>query len=191
MSAWMWLVVPAAVLLYVIWTFNRMVALRVRARNAWSDVDVQLKRRADLVPSLVETVRGYAGHEADTLARAVAARAHAKEAEEAPPEARSHAEGEVSREVGRLFALVEAYPELRADASFQSLHRSLVDIEEHLQAARRYYNAVVRDYNTLIEQVPASFIAALFRFRAREFFRLESAAEAEAPGVALAEEAGR
>jgi LemA protein len=175
----------AALVLYVVWIFNRLIALRVRAGNAWSDIDVQLKRRWDLLPPLVETVRGYATHESRTLEETVAARSRAQQAER--PAARAGAEAQVSRQVVQLFALAEAYPDLKASEMFRSLHDQLVEVEDHLQSARRYYNAVVRDYNTLLTQFPHRLAAAAFRFQPREFFELESAAEAAAPIVKLKE----
>lgn len=157
----------------VVWVFNRLISLGVRASNAWSDIDVQLKRRADLIPPLVETVRGYAAHESRTLEAAVQARSGAQRARGVAE--RSRRESDVSHEVHQLIALAEAYPDLKADQVFLSLHRQLVEIEDHLQSARRYYNAVVRDYNTLIHQFPHVIIAAAFRFKPREFFEIDEA----------------
>jgi LemA protein len=186
MPDWLWL--PAglvlAVLAYGIWTFNRLVALRKRGDGAWSDIDVQLKRRADLVPALVETVKGYARHESTTLEAAVAARNQAAQATTVAD--RAEREQSVARAVGRLFALAEAYPDLKASAGFQQLHRSLVDVEDHLQSARRYYNAVVRDYNTLVESFPPNVVANLTGFPPRDFFQLDSQSERAVPPVTFA-----
>jgi LemA protein len=153
--------------LYAVWIFNRLISLNVRAANAWSDIDVQLKRRADLVPSLVQTVRGYAAHEMSTLQGVVQMRAGNNQVGVAQ---RAQQETQVAREIHRLIAVAEAYPNLKADQMFLSLHRQLVEVEDHLQSTRRYYNAVVRDFNTLLHQFPHSIIAAVLRFRPREFF---------------------
>jgi LemA protein len=169
------------VLLYVIWTFNRMVRLRKQADNAWSDIDVQLKRRWDLVPALVETVKGYSRHEASTLEGVVSARKEAKRAES--PAERGAKESTLTGAVHSIFALVEAYPDLKASESYQELHRSLVEIENNVQYARRYYNAVVRDLNTLLATFPPNLVAGPFGFREREFFELEDTSERQAPRV--------
>lgn len=172
-------VVVAAI---AVWIFNRLISLRVRANNAWSDIDVQLKRRADLIPPLVATVRGYAAHESSTLEGAIAARSGAQHAQSVAE--RSDRETTVSREIHRLVALAEAYPNLKADQVFLSLHHQLVEVEDALQSARRYYNAVVRDYNTLTQQFPHSIIAMLFGFKPREFFEIEDS-QIAAPVVDL------
>ncbi|MEE8171283.1 MAG: LemA family protein [Phycisphaerae bacterium] len=172
-----------AAALYAVVVFNRLVSLRSRANNAWSDIDVQLKRRWDLIPRLVETVRGYAAHESQTLERTMQARNAAARAQ--TPGAHGAAESHLSGCSFQILALAEAYPDLKADELFRSLHDDLVDVEDHLQSARRYYNAVVRDLNTAIQRFPAVFIARPFRFRPYEFFELESSAEAAAPRVRL------
>jgi LemA protein len=180
------IIVAATVLLVVIWIFNRLISLKVRTSNAWSDIDVQLKRRADLVPSLVQTVRGYAAHENTTLQNAIAARNQAGDVQS--PAERGRIEAEMSRQLTKIIALSEAYPDLKADELFRSLHNSLVEIEDNIQSARRYYNAVVRDYNTMLRQFPQSMVAAAVRMQPREFFELENAAEANAPVVDLKKE---
>jgi LemA protein len=161
--------------------YNRLVALRNRAGGAWSDIDVQLKRRHDLIQSLVETVRGYAKHERDTLDAIVAARSAATVALKDGAEAAAPAESEFAKGIGRLFAVVEAYPDLKADQNFRQLHRSLVEVEEGIQNARRYYNAVVRDLNTRIQSFPDLIVARLARFKERSFFELDAAAERAVP----------
>ncbi|MHC4990065.1 MAG: LemA family protein [Planctomycetota bacterium] len=171
----------AAVTVYAVWIFNRLIRLRARARNAWSDVDVQLKRRWELVPPLVETVRGYAAHESGTLEQVVEARAGAERAHDELD--RGSSEARVSRGLHDLLVLAEAYPDLKADGLFRSLHEQLVDIEAHLQAARRYYNAVVRDLNTTIQMFPHSLVARSFRFHTREFFQLDDSAESAVPSI--------
>jgi LemA protein len=174
--------VLAAALGYGLWTFNRFVALRTRSDNAWSDIDVQLKRRWDLVPRLVDAVRGYASHEKATLENAALARAGAQRA--GSPGERAEAEAALDDVTGRLLAVAEAYPELKASELFLRLQSDLVDVEDHLQHARRYYNAVVRDYNTMLDQFPPSVVAKLMRFAPREFFGLNDSSESNAPSVA-------
>jgi LemA protein len=169
--------------LFVIATYNGLVRLRVQAENAWADIDVQLKRRYDLIPNLVETVKGYAAHEKGTLEAVINARNRAMSAQ--GPAARAEAEGMLAGALRQLFALAEAYPQLRAVESFTSLQNSLNEIEEHVQNARRYYNAVVRDFNTRIAQFPSNLVAGMFGFAAREFFELKDAAQREAPKVSF------
>ena len=168
-------------LVYGVWTFNRMVGLGKRADGAWSDIDVQLKRRWDLVPALVETAKGYSRHETGTLERVTSARAAAQRADSVA--ARGTRESELTGAVRGVFALVEAYPDLEASRSYLELHASLVEIEDQVQYARRYHNAVVRDLNTLLAGFPSSLVARLCGFRQREFFELDDAAERAAPRV--------
>ena len=171
------------VVAYAVWTFNRLVRLRQLGANAWADIDVQLKRRHDLIPQVVAVVKGHAGYERETLEAVVNARARALEA--TGPAARAEAEAPVAGSLNRIFALAEAYPDLRAMQSFRDLQRTLSEVEDHLQNARRYYNAVVRDLNTKIAQFPFNLIAGLARIEPREFFGLDSAAEAAVPSVSL------
>ena len=166
---------------FLIATWNGLTRLRQLARNAWADIDVQLRRRHDLVPNLVRVVEGHAGYERRTVEAVVEARNRAQGA--AGPAAAGAAEAELSGQVGRLLAIAEAYPDLKAGGSFLELQRSLVDIEDHIQNARRYYNAVVRDLNTRIEQFPANLIAGTLGFRREEFFGLADPAEAAVPEV--------
>ncbi len=161
--------------------YNRLVKLRQTVRNAWSDIDVQLKRRHDLVPNLVETVKGYASHEQETLDAVIKARNSAISA--AGPAEAAAAENQLSGALRQLFALSESYPQLRAVEGFTELQGSLKEIEEAVQNSRRYYNAVVRDYNTTIEQVPSNIVANAFRFQPEEFFELEDRMEREVPKV--------
>jgi LemA protein len=172
------------VVLYLIWTFNRLVSLNKRAQGAWSDIDVQLKRRWDLVPSLVETVKGYARHESSTLENVVAARSQATRAGSMIQ--RGDSERGLSTAVSGLFAVAEAYPELKASQNFQELQKSLVEIENTVQYARRYYNAVVRDLNTLVQSFPSNLVASAMGFAERSYFQLDDA-EREAPRVDLTE----
>lgn len=169
---------------FLILTWNSLTRLRQLARNAWADIDVQLKRRHDLVPNLVAAVQGHAGYERQTLEAVVEARNRATTA--AGPAAAGAAEGVLAAQVGRLLAIAEAYPDLKAAGSFLELQRGLVEIEDHIQNARRYYNAVVRDLNTKIELFPSNLVAGLLGFRREEFFGLEDRAEAAVPRVGTA-----
>lgn len=185
----LWIVggVVALALVYLAWTYNRLVELNKRADGAWSDIDVQLKRRWDLVPALVETVKGYARHESGTLEGVVEARSKAEQSDS--PARRGDAERGLSAAVGRLFALAEAYPELKAGGNFQDLHKSLVEIENNVQYARRYYNAVVRDLNTLVESFPSSLVASASGFGLRDYFQIDEA-ERATPRVGFEAEVG-
>ena len=158
---WIVAVMAAVVFGYAIWTFNRLVGLSKRADSAWSDIDVQLKRRWDLVPALVETVKGYTRHESSTLEHVVEARGQAVHSASIPE--RGAREQNLSAAVSRLFAVAEAYPDLKATQNFQDLQRNLVEIENNIQYARRYYNAVVRDWNTLVESIPSCWVAVAGR----------------------------
>jgi LemA protein len=174
------LLVPAIIGILI---YNRLVALRVETDSSWADIDVQLKRRHDLIPNLVETVKGYAGHERETLESVTRARTSAVQATEAPPEQRAAAENVLTGALGRLFALAESYPQLRAAEPFQELQRSLSEVESDLQQARRYYNAVVRDLNTKVAQFPSNIVASIASIQAREFFEVEIPEQREAPRV--------
>lgn len=179
----LWIVALFGILVVLlIAIYNSLVRLRVQADNAWSDIDVQLKRRYDLIPNLVETVKGYAGHEKQTLEAVVNARSRAMAAQ--GPAAKAEAEGMLTGALKSLFALAEAYPQLRAVESFTQLQASLNQIEDAVQSARRYYNAVVRDLNTKIAQFPSNLVAGIFGFQPREFFELSSA-EREVPRVSF------
>ena len=175
---WILLLVVAAIAGFIIVIYNRLVGLRVRADNAWADIDVQLKRRHDLIPNLVETVKGYATHERSTLEAVISARSRAVDARGAGPAERAEAEGMLTRALGGLFALSEAYPQLRATENFQQLQASLSAVEDALQNARRYYNAVVRDLNTAVQQFPSNMVASIFGFGTREFFEISEAERA-------------
>jgi LemA protein len=152
--------------------YNGLVRLNVQAGNAWADIDVQLKRRSDLIPNVVETVKGYASHERQTLEAVVNARNRAVASQGAGPAERGQAEGALTGALRGLFALAESYPQLRAAENFGQLQSTLGQIEEAVQNARRYYNAVVRDLNTKIQQFPSNLVAGTFGFRTREFFEI-------------------
>lgn len=185
MPDWGWIavLVVGVALGYVLWTYNRLVALSKRADAAWSDIDVQLKRRWDLVPALVATVEGYTRHEKDTLERAVSARDQASHAETLAN--RGESEKTLSAAVGRIFALAEAYPDLKANQNFLDLQKNLVEIENNVQSARRYHNAVVRDLNTLVERFPALLVAGPTGFATRSYFQLDDESQRNAPQVSL------
>ena len=177
------LVVIALLALSVVFTYNGLVRLRVQCDNAWADIDVQLKRRYDLIPNLVETVKGYAAHERGTFEAVVAARNQAMSAQ--GPMAKGHAESTLSGALRQLFALSEAYPQLQAAQNFAQLQSTLGQIEDTLQNARRYYNAAVRDLNTRVEQFPSNLVAGMGNFKPREFFEISAPAEREAPHVSF------
>ncbi len=188
---WIVGIAVVVVLAYLVWTYNQLVGLSKRADAAWSDIDVQLKRRWDLVPTLVETVKGYAHHESSTLERVVAARGQAVQSTSIAE--RGTQEHNLAAAVSRLFAVVEAYPDLKANQNFQNLHRTLVEVEDNIQYARRYYNAVVRDWNTLVGSIPSAWVAAAAGYGERAYFQLDDAeratprvtfADSPAPGTA-------
>jgi LemA protein len=176
-------VIVVGLALYLMTAYNGLVRLKVQCDNAWSDIDVQLKRRYDLIPNIVETVKGYAAHEKGTLEAVVAARNQAMTAQ--GPAAKGEAEGMLAGALRQVFALAEAYPQLRAVESFTQLQTTLNQIEDTLQNARRYYNAVVRDFNTMIEQFPSSLVAGMGHFKEREFFQVVVPAEREVPKVSF------
>ena len=172
------LLVAVAVVVY-----NRLVVLGQRSKEAWSEVAVQLKRRTDLVPNLVESVKGLAGHERGTFEDVVRARGVAVNAE--THEARGRAEGQLSDALRHLVAVAESYPELKANENFQSLQESLGQIESDIQSASRYYNAVVRDLNTAVDSFPANQIALLFRFVKRGYFEIDHPEDRPVPKVSF------
>ncbi len=175
------LVILVIVIALVIGLYNSLVQLRVRADSAWSDIDVQLKRRYDLIPNLVETVKGYAAHEKGTFENIAKWRSAAMSA--TTPAEKGQAEGQLTMALKSLFAVAEAYPQLRASENFTGLQNSLQQIESDIQNARRYYNAVVRDFNTRMQTFPANMIAGPLGFQPRQFFELEMPAERQAPAV--------
>lgn len=164
----------AAVVLYVIVTYNALVKLRVQVSEAWSDIEVQMKRRYNLIPNLVETVKGYATHEAGTLEAVTRARNEAMANQGAPHE-QAQSENMLTGALKSLFALAEAYPDLKANTSFLNLQEQLAEVEDKIQAARRYYNGSVRDNNTKIDQFPSNLVARQFSFEKAEFFELDDA----------------
>lgn len=170
------LAVGVLVAFLIVGMYNRLVKLRVTAQNAWSDIDVALKRRADLVPNLVETVKGYAGHERSTLEAVTAARARAVAAHGAGPAERAAAEAALTGALHGFTLAMEDYPELQAAENFRDLQAELSQTEDQISDSRRYYNAVVRDLNTAVQTFPSNLLAGPMGFQEREFFE---AAEAE------------
>jgi LemA protein len=171
------LVILAVLFVSVIWIYNSLVKLKVQVENAWADIEVQLKRRYDLVPNLVETVKGYAAHEKEVFEKVTEARARAMGAQNMKE--RGEAENMLSGTLKSLFAVAENYPQLRASENFLELQRELRDTEDKVQASRRFYNGNVRDLNIKIESFPSNIIASIFRFTKMDFFEIEEAAERE------------
>lgn len=176
---WFLIILLMLLLAWAVMVFNRLVRLRNQVSEAWAGIDVQLKRRYELVPNLLATVKGYMQHESGVLERVTRLRG----AQQMPPERRASEESGLSRSIGRLFALAEEYPDLKASTGFQQLHKSLVEIEDHLQFARRYYNGSVRDNNNLVEGFPSQIIARLFGFRSAAFFEIELASQRLPPTI--------
>jgi LemA protein len=174
--------VAAIVLLYLVLAFNRLVRLRNEAETGWANIDVQLKRRADLVPNLVEAVKGYAAHERETFDEVTKARAAAQQA--SGPAQAAQADAQLAGGLNKLLAVSEAYPQLRASENFLALQQELADIEDKLAAARRYYNQTVYRYHTVKQSFPAVLVAGLLGFREREFFGTD---ERDVPAVSFAQ----
>jgi LemA protein len=186
MVLWVILAVVAVIVIYAIAIFNRLVRTRQMANEAWSGIDVQLKRRSDLVPNLVDTVKGYAAHERSVLEEVTQLRGAARAIPEGDVAARAQAEGALSAGLGKLFALAENYPDLKASTNFLDLQKQLSDLENDLQMARRYYNGAVRNQNVLVQSFPSNVLAGMFGFGPRDFFELSNESEREAPQVSLA-----
>ena len=183
MFGWLVLGILVLIVIFGIGMYNGLVRLKVQCDNAWADIDVQLKRRYDLIPNLVETVKGYAAHEKGTFEAVINARNRAMTA--TGPADKAQAENMLTGALKSLFALAEAYPQLRAIESFTSLQNSLSEIEDNVQNARRYNKAVVRDLNTKNLQNPTNIIAGMLGFKQREFFEISAPAEREAPQVSF------
>lgn len=170
--------IGAAVVIY-----NGLVKNRQLVEEGWSGIDVQLKRRTDLIPNLMETVKGYMSHERETLEGVTNARAAATSAASGTPEQRAAAEGQLSSALGRLIATAEAYPDLKANTTFLEFQTALQGVEEEIQMARRYYNGAVRNLNVMVESVPSNFIAGPFGFQKAQYFELENDADRAVPQV--------
>ena len=177
---WLYIILALIVILiiYVVGVYNSLVVLRQKVKNQWSQIDVQLKRRSDIIPNLVETVKGYAKHEKETLQKVIEARNAYLAAES--PEAKMKANGELTNLISKLFALSENYPELKADTSFLKLQSDLKETEDKIAYARQFYNDIVMKYNAKIETFPVNIIANWFKFETKEFFE---AGEAEKENV--------
>ncbi len=179
MATWVVLGVLGAIALWAVWVFNRLVALRNRVEAGWAQIDVQLRRRYDLIPNLVETVKGYAAHERELFEEVALARARAIEAASVPDQAT--AENEITRGLRRLLAVAEAYPDLKASEAFLALQEELTATESKIAYARQFYNDQVMRLNTLIGSFPASLVARAFGFQPREFFSIDDPARGPAP----------
>jgi len=177
------LVVGLAVVIVAL-MYNHLVGLRNRVTESWSNVDTELKRRYDLIPNLVETVKGYAAHEREVLQRVTEARARAV-ASTGRPAAQAADENALIETMKSLFAVVERYPDLKASRNFLALQEELTDTEDRIQAARRFYNGNVRDYNNACQSVPTNILAGMFSFQLADFFEIESIAMRQAPKVSL------
>jgi LemA protein len=180
-----WVIVLVVVLIVLvailIGLYNKLVRLRNRAENAWAQVDVQLRRRYDLIPNLVETVKGYAAHERETFDEVTKARTAAQQAQSVQQQAQ--AENLLTQAIGRLFAVAEAYPQLRATENFQQLQAQLADTEQKIAISRQVYNDSVLTYDNALETVPTNIVAGIFNFKPREYFEVEEPAAREAPRV--------
>lgn len=170
-------------LLYGVGIYNRLVKLRTLVQEAWSSIDVMLKKRHDLIPNLVEAVKGYASHERETLDNVTSARTQALSANGVKE--KEAAENQLSRAVTSLFAVAEQYPDLKANTNFQQLQTELANIEGDIEKSRRYYNGTVRDNNILIDSFPSNIIASMFSFVKSAFFELDNVAEREVPNVSF------
>ena len=170
----MWIIILIAIVvlivLFVINTYNTLVGLRNKVKDQWAQIDVQLKRRFDLIPNLVETVKGYAKHESSTLEAVVKARNTYLSA--STPEAQMKADGELTQAITKLFALSEAYPELKANENFKQLQSELTSTEDKISYARQFYNDIVMKYNNKIEMFPSNIVAGMFKFKAQAFFEV-------------------
>ena len=179
---WIVLIIGGVVVLWAIMSYNRLVSLREQVRAAWAQIDVLLKRRHDLIPNVVETVKGYAAHERDTLERVISAR-NAAVAAQGNPQQASMAEGQLTGALRQLFALSEAYPDLKANTNFLELQRELANTENQLGGQRQQYNGIVALYNTSMMSFPNNLLAGPFGFTAQPFFEVQDAAQREAPVV--------
>ena len=187
-AMWITIIIVVVVVVYAIAIYNKFVKLVQRAKEAWADIDVQLKRRYDLIPNLIETVKGYAAHERETLdavteARATATQTHIDPTNVTPEQiaAMAGAESALSGALSKLLAVAENYPDLKANTNFLELQRELSDTENKIQAARRFYNGNVRDLNIALQSFPSNIIGNMFNFKAEEFFELEENSEAREP----------
>jgi LemA protein len=168
---------------YAVTIYNGLVKNRQMVEEGWSGIDVQLKRRTDLIPNLMETVKGYMSHERETLEAVTNARAAATSAANGTPEQRAAAEGQLSSALGRLIATAEAYPDLKANTTFLDFQAALQTVEDEIQMSRRYYNGAVRNLNVQVESFPSNLIANAFKFVKAQYFELENEADRQVPSV--------
>jgi LemA protein len=185
MTIWIVLGLAAALVVYAVLIYNRLVSTRQMTEEAWSGIDVQLKRRSDLIPNLVDTVKGYAAHERGVLEQMTELRTAAQKVPSGDVAARAQAEGALSAALGRLLAVAENYPDLKASANFLELQRELSTLENEIQMARRYYNGATRNLNTMIESFPSNIVASRFAFVKREYFEIEEPADRALPKVSF------
>jgi len=183
-TSWVVLVILAAIAVYAVLLFNRLVKTRQMAKEGWSGIDVQLKRRADLVPNLVETVKGYAAHESALFEEIARLRSEVGRLDSGDVTHRGQLEGLLSGVLGRLLALAEAYPDLKASDNFLDLQASLVEIEDEIQMSRRYYNGAARNLNVIAQSFPSNLIARIFSFDSREYFEID-AVDRKVPEVSI------
>lgn len=183
LALWVILGIVGVVLIFLVVTYNGLVGLRNQVKNAWAQIDVQLKRRYDLIPNLIETVKGYMKHERETLESVTKARNLAQQIASAGAGARAKAESELSSALSRLLAVVENYPDLKANQNFLALQEELTSTENKISFSRQYYNDSVLRYNNKTQMFPSSFVASVTGFKASEFFEITLAAEREAPKV--------
>ena len=185
MTLWVIIAIVVVAVLYVIIIYNRLVSTRQMSEEAWSGIDVQLKRRADLVPNLIETVKGYASHERGVFDEVTKLRTAAQSVPPGDVEARAKAETALSLGLGRLLAVAEAYPDLKASANFIELQKELANLESEIQMARRYYNGAVRNLNTMIQSFPSNLVAGQFKFQQRQYFEIEEPSDRAVPKVSF------
>lgn len=183
MIGWIVVVVILAIAAWFVVMYNNLVSNRQLTQEGWSGIDVQLKRRADLIPNLLETVKGYMAHESGTLEAVTNARAAAQAAAGGTPEQRAQAEGQLSGALGRLIAVAESYPDLKANTTFLEFQAALQKIEDELQLARRYYNGTARNLNTAVQSFPSSIVASLFHFTTAQYFEIDNPADRAVPQV--------
>ncbi len=183
MTLWIILAIIVAIAAYVVFLYNSLVSNRQLTQEGWSGIDVQLKRRTDLIPNLLETVKGYMAHERDTLEAVTNARAAVQGAGDAGPAERGKLEGILSGALGKLLAVAEAYPDLKANTTFLEFQAALQTVENEIQLARRYYNGAVRNLNIAVESFPSNIVANMFQFHKAEYFELENEADRAVPNV--------
>lgn len=182
---WLWILLAIVVVLglFIASTYNKLVTNRNKVKDGWAQIDVQLKRRVDLIPNLVETVKGYAKHESETLEEVIKARNSFNTASTVEDE--MNANNQITGALNKLFALSEAYPDLKANENFLSLQNDLKDVEEKISYARQFYNDIVLSYNNIVEMFPSNIIANMFKFKQEKFFEIENEKEKEAPKVSF------